>query len=300
MQLNISAKHLLTGAELNQTEILKLLACAVSLKHNKMQSIDALKHKHLALIFEKPSFRTRFSFTLAMRELGGDVIESVSSTRKHEEPEDQIRVLEGYCQAVMVRTFEDEILQRMQAIAKIPIINGLSDQYHPCQILADLMTLKERFSRFESLTICYIGDGNNILHSLLLMATQLGIAINFACPKDFGPNAVILKQAKQYLGKITSFKTPAEAIRGADAVYTDVWSSMGVRREDESAFEGFQVNEALMKQAAKEAVFMHCMPMIRGKEVSQTLPDQPYSVIFQQSENRLHVQKALLLALLSN
>jgi ornithine carbamoyltransferase len=298
--MKISPNHLLTGNELTAGEIHHLLNLADELKINPTAHANVLARKHLALLFEKPSLRTRMSFIVAMRQLGGDVIESVSTTRKNEEPEDQIRVLQGYCDAVMVRTFEDDTLERMKTHASIPIINGLSNLYHPCQTLADLMTLKNHFKTVEGLSICYLGDGNNILHSLLLMAPKLGIQVNYACPAQFGPNKDVLEIISQnYPNLIKSFDDPASAVSGCAAVYTDVWTSMGFEQKDESAFEGFQVNETLMAHADKDAVFMHCMPMNRGKEVSQTLPDQPCSVIFQQSENRLHAQKALLLNLLT-
>lgn len=298
--MRISTSHLLTGNELNAAEIHHLLNLADKLKTDPMAHANVLAHKHLALLFEKPSLRTRMSFIVAMRQLGGDVIESVSTTRKQEEPEDQIRVLQAYCDAVMVRTFADETLERMKTHASIPIINGLSNLYHPCQTLADLMTLKNRFNSVDGLSICYLGDGNNILHSLLLMAPKLGIQVNYACPAQFKPNDDIVKTvALNYPNSIKSFDDPVSAVTGCSAVYTDVWTSMGFEQKDETAFDGFQVNEDLMAHAEKNAIFMHCMPMNRGKEVSTTLPDQPCSVIFEQSENRLHVQKALLLNLLT-
>lgn len=301
MQL-ASPKHILTGEELGADELLNLLALAEQLKATRQQpnASPPLAGKHLALIFDKPSLRTRFSFTVAMRELGGDVIESTGDSRKAELPEDQMRVLQGYCDAVMVRTFEDSTLQAMQKVATIPIINGLSDRYHPCQIFADLLTLKERFGTLSGLTLSYIGDGNNILHSLLTLATQVGVSVHYCCPPGRGPNAMILKRATngRASGKIQAFETPAQAVQHAQAIYTDVWTSMGFETADDTVFQGFQINETLMSLADREAVFMHCMPMVRGKEVSQTLPDTKASVIFQQSENRLHAQKALLLTLL--
>jgi ornithine carbamoyltransferase len=193
----------------------------------------------------------------------------------------------------------------MSQVSHIPIINGLSDLHHPCQILADLLTLQELFGSLQGLTLSYIGDGNNILHSLLLLAPALGVTIHYCCPETRGPDAGILAtslaKVKTGTGQIRSFSEPKQAVKGAHAIYTDVWTSMGF--EDKTAehlFAGFQVNEALLAQADPQAVFMHCLPMERGKEVSETLPEHPQSVIFRQSENRLHVQKALLLHLLSN
>lgn len=301
--------HFLTGEELSVDDTQQLLQEASSLK--KQRESKHLNHslagKHLALLFDKPSLRTRFSFTVAMRELGGDVVESVSAARKTETPEDQARVLKGYCHGIMVRTHEDSLLARMAEIDVVPIINGLSNLHHPCQILSDLLTLTEIFGALSGLTLTYIGDGNNILHSLLLMAPPLGVNIHYACPQERSPDAQILVRAHAKVekgvacGKIQSFSQPLQAVENADAIYTDVWTSMGF--EDKSAehlFAGYQVNAELMQAAKKHAKFLHCLPMERGKEVSETLPDQSCSVIFQQSENRLHAQKALLLYLLSD
>jgi ornithine carbamoyltransferase len=297
--MTTKAKHLLTGDELSLKEITYLLELAKELKTQRYGYSRMLCQKHLALMFDKPSLRTRMSFTLAMRELGGDVIESENNNRKIEDPEDQMRVLQGYCDAVMIRTHADETLARMQSVASIPVINGLSENYHPCQSLADLMTLQEKFGNLAGLKLAYLGDGNNVLHSLVLMAIKLGVHIHYCCPKDYGPNQGILKNAcLSGNGSISAFHNPVEAVNGCHAVYTDVWTSMGFEPKDETVFDGFQVDEKLMSYADKSAVFMHCMPMNRGQEVSQTLPDQDCSVIFEQSANRLHVQKALLYHLL--
>jgi ornithine carbamoyltransferase len=297
--------HLLTGEELTAKQIKNILYQALILKNTRSPTAlrTELQGYHLALLFDKPSLRTRFSFTLAMRELGGNVIESIESTRKVEMPEDQARVLSGYCHAIMIRTHKDSILERMSQVAKIPIINGLSNLHHPCQIFADLLTLLEVFGSFQKLTLCYIGDGNNILHSLLLMAPQMGVNIHYCCPPTREPNEAILARSfarlKENTAKIQSFSDPKQAVRGAHAVYTDVWTSMGSEdRSAEHLFSGYQVNEALMQCTGLESIFMHCLPMERGKEVSETLPDLPLSVIFRQSENRLHAQKALLIHLL--
>jgi ornithine carbamoyltransferase len=298
-----SSKHLLTGEELTPVQIEQLLQQALALKQDRRPA-TTLQGQHLALLFDKPSLRTRFSFTVAMRELGGDVIESVETTRKSETPADQANVLSGYCHAIMVRTHSDNILQEMQRVSRAPIINGLSDLHHPCQILADLLTLREVFGSLSGLTLSYIGDGNNILHSLLLLAPQLGVNIHYCCPATRGPDQTILTRSLARVhgktGIIQAFASPELAVTNAHAIYTDVWTSMGFENEAaEHLFAGFQVNEQLMQLAHADAVFMHCLPMERGKEVSETLPDLPCSVIFQQSENRLHVQKAILLHVLN-
>jgi len=293
-------QSLLTGEEFSPDEIKALLASAKELKQMRASGKfpQVLQGQHLAMLFEKPSLRTRFSFTVAMRELGGDIVESVSETRKKEDPEDTARVLAGYCNGIMVRTHSDTTLTRMQKVSPVPIINGLSDFHHPCQILADLLTLQEVFGDLEGLHLAYIGDGNNILHSLLLLAPQLGVHVHYCCPLGREPDQEIAQRASAK-GAMTAHLSPASAVQKVHAVYTDVWTSMGFEdTTDENLFAGYQINEELMEKAHAKAVFLHCLPMIRGKEVSTTLPDSPASVIFQQSENRLHVQKAILIKLL--
>lgn len=304
--IKLEAKHFLTGEELNQEELIHLLDLAQDLKLNRGESShQVLKGKHLALLFEKPSLRTRLSFMVGMQELGGHIVESLSSTRKKETAIETISVVGGYCHGVMIRTFEHKILERMSKVSPIPIINGLTDAHHPCQALADALTLKECFGKWKGIHVCYVGDGNNVLASLLLILPFLGINLRYSCPKGHGPDSLVLERslerAKQAGGSIQRFETKEEAAKGAHAVYTDVWTSMGSEDEEEEhkkIFQAFQVDEDLMELADLQKVFMHCMPIHRGQEVSNTLPDQDYSVIYQQSENRLHVQKALLIGLL--
>lgn len=295
-----SPKHLLTGMEFNREDIPFILNQAKAIKKTPAFYRQALANKTLAMIFEKPSFRTRLSFALAIQSMGGVAIESISATRKQETPADMTRVLNGYADFIMVRTHDDETLAEMAKHATVPVINGLSALHHPCQIVADLLTLDEHYNSLHGLTLTYVGDGNNILHSLLLLAPQLGITIHYCCPDERQPNRALTALAQsQYPEHIKAFTHPQEAVRNVQAVYTDVWTSMGFTAGNDEAFTGFQVNESLMALADREAVFMHCMPMTRGKEVSTTLPDSPSSLIFKQSENRLHVQKALLLHLAS-
>jgi ornithine carbamoyltransferase len=294
--------HLLTGDELNTQQLIELLTLASQFKQNRMLYNDALASKHIALAFDKPSLRTRFSFTVAIQQLGGQVVESIGNTRKNEAPKDFIRVVQGYCDALMIRTFNDDFLQLMVPHANIPIINGLTDNYHPCQTLADLLTLQEHFNQpLTELTVCYVGDGNNILHSLLLMAPKLGIHVNYCCPPEHQPDSSVLAMLTKHrlTDFIHAYNQPQQAVTDVNAVYTDTWNSMGFPEKELDTFAGYQVNEKLMQHAAADAIFMHCMPMNRGEEVSETLPDRPYSVIFQQSENRLHVQKAILIHLLT-
>lgn len=303
----MTPKHFLTGTEFQPGDLKALLNLADQLK--KERDAGKLRKdfagKSIALMFEKPSLRTHLSFSLAMKELGGDVVESFSLNRKKEEPEDVGRVVEGYCDAIMLRTHEHSILERMASKTSVPVINGLSDTHHPCQVLADLLTLQQNFGKIEGLRLAYIGDGNNMLHSLMLLLPYLGVNLSYACPKGYEPSAFVLKQAKKLAkeggGKIEGFNDPARAVKNADAIYTDVWTSMGFETEEarrEDAFRNYQINSALHAKANPNALIMHCLPMIRGKEITEEMVDHPRCVIFQQAENRLHAQKALLFMML--
>jgi ornithine carbamoyltransferase len=302
--MNKKLNHFLTGEELSRAELEKLIDTAEELRQERRRGKirTDLKGKSIILLFDKPSLRTRISFSVAIHELGGNSIESVSTSRKHEEPEDTARVLGGYCHAAVMRTHEHLILQRMINQSPIPVINGLSDSHHPCQVLADILTLKQKFGKLEGLKVAYVGDGNNMLHSMLLLMPFLGVHLSYACPAGYEPNALIVKKAEAR-ANITACSEPVAAVKGVNAIYTDVWTSMGFEEQQfdrDQAFAGFQVNESLYSHAAPGAIILHCMPMERGKEISETLPDHENSAIFQQSENRLHAQKALLLKLLSS
>ena len=306
--MNLQTKDFLTGTELTPPQLKDLLQLADDLRAERARGErrSDLAGKTLALLFEKPSLRTHLSFSLAMRELGGDVVDSFSLNRKKEEPEDVGRVVAGYCHAIMLRTHEHSILERMAKKTSIPVINGLSDDHHPCQILADLLTLKQSFGKTEGLKLAYIGDGNNILHSLLLLLPMAGVSVSFACPQGYEPHAWVLKKARAIAAecgaKIEAHSSPTAAVKGAHALYTDVWTSMGFEDEGnvrESAFNGYQINTTLYAKAAPNAVVMHCLPMERGKEITEEMVDHPNSVIFRQAENRLHAQKALLFSLLA-
>lgn len=301
----LKTKHFLTGEELSQAELNDLLDLALVLKNERRQ--NTLKDKTVGLLFEKPSLRTRVSFTVGIQELSGDVVEINSSLRKKEKPAHTIKVLQGYLSGLMVRTFEHEILEEMAQNSKIPVINGLSDLHHPCQVLADLLTLKENFTNLKGLKVAYVGDGNNMLHSLLLLLPYLGVDVHYSCPEEFQPFSTILKQAEKRAiegqASIKKFSTAFEAVEGVHAIYTDVWSSMGFEKsaEDEAQhlkkFEGYQVNSHLLNRANQNAVIMHCMPVHIGQELTEEMIDHPQSVLFQQSENRLHAQKALMMGL---
>lgn len=303
--LQFNTKHFLTGEELSQGELLALLQTAESLKQNRAnEGRQVLDGKSIALIFEKPSLRTRLSFTVGIQEMGGQVVELAGSQKKNEEPEDAIRVLQGMVHGVMLRTFEHSILERMVSKAKIPVINGLSDSHHPCQALADLQTLLQRFGRLQGLKVAYIGDGNNVLHSLLLLAPYVGVDVHYSCPEGYQPDPEILARAevraKEGGAQIRFFQSPQEAVQDVDAIYTDVWTSMGY--EDENAvrvkvFANYQINQDLLQRANKNAIVLHCLPMNKGQEIAAEIVELPASALFEQAENRLHAQKALMMGL---
>ncbi len=301
------SKHFLTGTELSKAELMDLLLLAESCKEQRLAGFrrDDLRNKNVVLLFEKPSLRTRVSFTVAIQELGGSVLELDSIGRKKEDPEDTIRVLAGYCHAVMVRTHAHSILDRMVSKSPIPVINGLSDTHHPCQVLADLQTLMQRYRDLGGLKLAYVGDGNNMLHSLLLLAPILGVDVHYACPAGYEPSSLVVRQAKKRAKdagrQVVAHASPVEAVKSANAVYTDVWTSMGFEQEEtdrDKVFQAYQLNEELYSHADPKAAIMHCMPMIKEKEITAALVEHENSVLFQQAENRMHAQKALLIGLL--
>ncbi len=303
--LQFNTKHFLTGEELSKKELSQLINCAETFRKNrKSDPAGILQGKTVALVFEKPSLRTRVSFSVGVQELGGTPLVLESSQKKHEEPEDTIRVLQGMVHGVMLRTFAHATLDKMVSKANIPVVNGLSDLHHPCQALADLQTLKQYFGTLQGLKIAYIGDGNNVLHSLLLMAPFLGVDVHFACPPGYQPNADILKRAEARAlaggAQIRSFETPELAAAGVNALYTDVWTSMGqecqaaVRKQ---AFEGYQINAELYSLASMGAIILHCLPMQKGLEITAEMVEHKNSALFAQAENRLHAQKALLVGI---
>lgn len=301
------SKHFLTGTELSKAELMDLLLLAESCREQRLAGFrrDDLRNKNVVLLFEKPSLRTRVSFTVAIQELGGSVLELDSIGRKKEDPEDTIRVLAGYCHAVMVRTHAHSILDRMVSKSPIPVINGLSDTHHPCQVLADLQTLMQRYRDLGGLKLAYVGDGNNMLHSLLLLAPILGVDVHYACPAGYEPSSLVVRQAKKRAKdagrQVVAHASPVEAVKSANAVYTDVWTSMGFEQEEtdrDKVFQAYQLNEELYSHADPKAAIMHCMPMIKEKEITAALVEHENSVLFQQAENRMHAQKALLIGLL--
>lgn len=299
--------HFLTGEELSPADLENLIETAEGFRRNRrMMPEGPLQGKTVALVFEKPSLRTRVSFTVGVQELGGMALVLDSNQKKTEEPEDSVRVLQGMVHGMMLRTFDHSVFARMLSVAKMPIINGLSDQHHPCQALADIQTMKQHFGKLRGLKIAYVGDGNNVLHSLLLLAPWVGIDVHYACPEGFQPQGDILARAQERAqkaeAKIQSFTTPAQAVAGVDAIYTDVWTSMGQEKDGvarEKAFAGYQVNLDLLNKAKSTAIVLHCLPMVRGKEITSEVVEHPRSALFAQAQNRLHAQKALLYGIYS-
>ena len=314
----LAAPDLISIEDLAPGEVEGLFELAGLVKARPAEFRSALPGKQLVLIFEKPSLRTRITFEVAMTSLGGHAL-FYDQTRAQtggrlaarlgarEALPDIARNLERWVDALVLRTFAHQTVVEMAAHAAVPVINGLSEREHPCQALADYFTLQEKFGELRRLKLAYVGDGNNVAHSLLLTAARLGSAISIATPPGYEPDAGIVAAARE-MAKSTGAHIEvthelAAALRGAQGVYTDVWTSMGQEGEAEErrrAFAGFQVNEKLLAQAAPEAVFLHCLPAHRGEEVTDEVLDSPRSVVFDQAENRLHVQKAILLMLLSN
>ena len=268
----------------------------------------SLAGKQMVMFFEKPSLRTRLTFEAGMASLGGTTMfvdQTQNRLDARESLSDIAHNLERWVDVIVLRTFAQETIEGMARFASIPVINALSDLEHPCQALADYLTLQERFGNLKNITLAYVGDGNNVAHSLLLTCACLGSSIRVATPKGYEPNAKIVadarKLAKQTGGKIELLSDPQVAVAGADAVYTDAWASMGQEHEaDQRAkiFQPYQVNARLMSLAAPHAAFMHCLPAHRGEEVTNEIMDSEDSVIFDQAENRLHAQKAILYLLL--
>ncbi|HEU4323081.1 MAG TPA: ornithine carbamoyltransferase [Roseiflexaceae bacterium] len=306
-------KHFLSAADLSREEAEALLARAAALKsewHAGGHSRLSLQGKTLALVFEKPSLRTRVAFEAGMTQLGGHgsyLSANDIDMGGRESVPDVARNLSRWVQAIAARVFKHTTVETLARYATVPVINALSDREHPCQALADLLTLRERFGRLQGLRLTYVGDGNNVCHSLMLLGATLGVSVGVACPPDYRPDPDITSMAERLAAEsdatITVGSSPEELVAGADAVYTDVWASMGQEHEAarrRPAFQPYQVNAALMSHAAPKAVVMHCLPVHRGEEVTAEVIDGPQSVVFDQAENRLHVQKALILTLLGN
>jgi ornithine carbamoyltransferase len=308
---NLRGRDLLSSADLSPAETAGLLQLAADLKAGRTRI--ALDGKVLGLIFSKASTRTRVSFTVAMARLGGQTIDlnpQVSQVGRGEPVADTARVLSRYVDALAIRTFGQDELAEYAHWASIPVINALTDLEHPCQALADYQTLAEAFggsdpAGLRGLTLTYLGDGNNVAHSLMLTGALLGVNVRIGCPEGYAPEAAVLQQAQQLAAgqgcSVTVHHEPVTAVRGAHGLYTDVWASMGQENEKikrEQAFAGWCLNEELIAAADSRAIVLHCLPAYRGLEISPGAMEGPSSRIFDQAENRLHAQQALLAALL--
>ena len=299
-------RDLLSIRDLSAPELHEIVDTAIHLKALRNAGTDhSLPRKYtLGMIFEKASTRTRISFEVGMFELGGHAIflnPNDMQLGRGEEVRDTAHTLSRYLSLIMTRTYRHETAVEMARYSGIPVINGLSDREHPCQILADIMTMKEEFKTTEGLRVAYIGDSNNVCNSLLLAAPAAGYEMAVASPDGFLPGEKILREADRAGARYEITTSPYEAVSGADIIYTDTWVSMGSEGEQEArvrAFEGFTVNEALVQKAADGAKVMHCLPAHRGEEISGAVMDGPSSVIWNQAENRLHAQKALIMMLL--
>ncbi len=309
LSVAIASKHVLKDTDLTGDELRALLDLAVDVKTSPAQYASALAGRYAAMLFEKPSLRTRVTFELAMKQLGGDaVFQDHKGDRigEREPARDMARNLDRWFDVIVARTFTQDTLEELARWSSVPVVNALSGKYHPCQAMADYLTLKERFGDVRGLKVVYIGDGNNVSHSILLSGALLGVNVVFAGPSGYEPSPQVVEQASALAGKngaTLELTTDADAaVEGAAAIYTDEWTSMGWESETQQrrlAFSSYQVNQRLMAKARPDAVFMHCLPALRGEEVSDSVIESERSAVFDQAENRLHAQKALLLMLLS-
>jgi ornithine carbamoyltransferase len=306
----LSVPDCVSDRELSRADVSLILELAERVKASPGSFARALKGRQLALIFEKPSLRTRVTFEVAMNSMGGHAIyldHAKPRLGERESIKDIAKNLERWVDGIVARTFAQLAVDELAEHASIPVINALTDTWHPCQALGDFMTLGEKFGRLKGLRMAFVGDGNNVCHSLMVTGAKLGVSLNVATPAGFEPKSEIVEEAKamarKHGGKIHLYHDPAEAVAGVEAVYTDVWASMGqeyAAHLRSQVFAPFQVNEGLMSRADSAAVFMHCLPAHRGLEVSEGVMDSPRSIVYEQAENRLHVEKALLILLLEN
>ncbi len=292
--------------DLSTEQLNGVLDLAHQTKESRQRYASALKGSYISLLFEKPSLRTRMTFELAVKQLGGDCVTQIGMIGGDREPlKDVARNLARWTDAIVARTYSQQTIEELARWSGLPVVNALSDLYHPCQALADMLTLKEHFGRLRGLKLAYVGDGNNVAHSLLLCCARLGIHCSVATPVGFEPQRSIVDQARELAtasgADVEILNDPVVALKSAHAVYTDVWASMGQEAEAQQRmelFSAYQVNRDLLAKARKDALFMHCLPAKRGLEVTDEVMESPQCVAFDQAENRLHAQKALLLTLL--
>lgn len=301
-------KDFISIKDLTNDDIDALFLLARELKHDRFKYLNALKGKSIALIFQKPSNRTRVSFEVGMFQLGGQTLylkpEDISLGVR-ESIHDVAKTLSRYVDGIVVRTFGQDVVIELARHAAIPVINGLSDLSHPCQALSDIFTIQERFKKLVNVTLAYVGDGNNVCHSLLYAAAKTGMTMRVATPKRYGPKKEVVDEAlsiaKKTGAKISLSFDPKQAVKDCDVVYTDVWASMGKEKEAwrrKMIFGAFQINRALLLAAKHNVAVMHCLPAHRGQEITDEVMDSTNSIVFDQAESRLHVQKAIMLKLL--
>src|SRR5271157_60724 len=298
--------HLISIADLSVDDINDILDMAEDLKRKRKEGVitDYLKNKSLAMIFEKSSTRTRVSFEVGMTDLGGHALyldPGTTQLGRGETIEDTAKILSGYAHGIMIRAKSHETVVKMAKNASIPVINGLTDHEHPCQALADIMTIRECKGRIKGLKFTWVGDGNNVCHSLILASAIMGMKMSAACPPGYEPDMEVVKKAKALGGDITITSDPRAAVKDADVLYTDVWVSMGDEAEKEKRLKDlrdYQINMDLLKLAHKDCMVLHCLPAHRGEEITDEVIKCPNSAIFEEAENRLHAQKALLVRLL--
>ena len=291
--------------DLTTDELIGLLDLAADVKSSPELFRSALAGKSIALLFEKPSLRTRMTFELAIQQLGGFAILNEGRLGVREPLKDMARNLDRWVNGIVARTFAQKTVDELARWSSVPVINALSDMYHPCQALADMQAIRERFGRIQGLKLAFVGDGNNMANSLMLNSARLGMDFALATPEKYEADSAVVAKAQEIAAesgcRITVTHDPAEAACGAHAIYTDVWTSMGAENEAaerRTAFADYQVDEDLFNDTASGAVFMHCLPAKRGEEVTDNVIESPRSIVFDQAENRLHAQKALLLMLL--
>ena len=302
----LAINNFLSSLDLSTNEILHILELARHFKNKKINiNFD---NKVLGLIFDKSSTRTRVSFQVAMSRLGGTTIDlnpTTSQIGRGEPIKDTARVLSRYCDVIAIRTFEHSDLEEYAKWSTKPVINALTDLEHPCQALADFLTIQEEFHDFKDVVLTFIGDGNNVAHSLILCGALLGIEVRIACPKGYEPDPFVIKKAREIYKNDNLLKIsndPRAAAKGSNVLYTDVWSSMGEenqKKEKDEDFNGFTIDSDLVRQAEKDVIILHCLPAYRNKEITDSAMESENSRIFQQAENRLHVQQGLLACLLS-
>lgn len=295
-------KHLLSIRDLSKEQIMQIIGLGEDVKKSPQEYSEALKGKSLVMIFQKTSTRTRISFEVGMTQLGGHAafLDWKASNFQVGDILDEIRCVGKYCDILMARVYAQSDVEKMAEAAGVPVINGLSDLEHPCQILGDLLTIKEKKGRLKGLKVAFVGDGNNVCNSLIAGCSKAGMKIAVATPRGYEPDKAIIAEAMK-TGMLMLTNNPKDAVEGADVVYTDTWVSLGQENDAEQrmqAFKSYQLTEKLVGKAKKDAAVMHCLPAHRGYEITNEVIDGPQSIVFDQSENRLHIQKAIMIKLL--